>query len=100
MKLKWFVESAPTGKFRSFQKRGWPYALNVESDKVAVMLYCDDDYFPPKVKTGDHGPITIHVRRLVDGKLKTYVLRQKATTLPEAKAIAAKFFSNNPTWEI
>lgn len=66
--------------------------------KNRVLLRCDDEYIPRNIREGDHGEITIHVDILRDGELRLVRLRAGATTLPEAKEIAARFFADHPEY--
>jgi hypothetical protein len=56
VKLKWYVQSAPTGRYRSFARRGFPSAsyANLPQECAAVSLHCEDDYIPSDVKIGNH----------------------------------------------
>lgn len=95
-KLKWRVSEPWTGPYSSFHKRGWPTA---ELDgEIAFALYCDDAYVPADVKTGNHREITIHVadRRVEGPGFKWRVMKNKANTLAEAKAIAQAFADDHP----
>lgn len=60
MKLVWKVQEAPTGQFRSFEKRGWPTA-NYDDGTPAGHIRCDDDYTSANVKTGKHAPLMLFV---------------------------------------
>lgn len=100
--LKWTVMPAPTGKYRSFEKRGWPMAdFNGEGQHAAVALYCDDDYKPARVKTGEHKPIVIRIasynRDRADGQaaFTWRTLSQRAATLQEAKEVAQFWWDRN-----
>jgi len=57
-KITWHTDQAPTGRYRSFQNRGWPHAENERGDWI-FDVRCDDEYVPAKVKTGDHKPLTL-----------------------------------------
>lgn len=39
IKLKWKVDPAPTGPFKSFWKRGWPSA-EYQNGECAAMIFC------------------------------------------------------------
>lgn len=102
MKLKWKVAEPPTGRYRSFHRRGWPTA-DFLNGKPAVMLSCDDAYSPRRargelahaeirVSVADHSTVT------TDGR-PTFTWRtaaKRATTLAEAKEIALKVLEAHP----
>lgn len=60
MKIRWEVGAAPTGPYRSFQRRAWPSAY-YEGDKPAAWITCVDDYYPPNAKAGTHNPLNLYV---------------------------------------
>jgi len=91
-KLIWKVDSAPTGPYRSFQKRGWPSAeFNGE---MMIMLRSEDSYNPRSIASGDHAPIRVSVadRRPEHNEVKNGFtckrLKGEFATLSEAKAAA------------
>ena len=43
MKITWKVDEAPTGRYRSFQKRSWPTATYADG-KIAAQIYADQSY--------------------------------------------------------
>lgn len=98
MKIKWRVDPAPTGKWRSFTKRGWPMAETTDKGEPVFRLDCAD--VPRLVREGKHAEIEILVRcgrQALDGlgwQWKRLVKR--AATLDEAKAIVARFIEQNP----
>lgn len=104
VKLKWKVAEAPTGRYRSFQKRGWPGATYVGTTRVAVMLQCEDDYAPYRVRSNDHKPLTVYVAQhyIMEStpdkrwSFKWRKLVAHATTLEEAKALATKAIGAHP----
>src|SRR5208282_1286331 len=59
-KIRWKVDSAPTGRYRSFSKRGWPSADYANGD-IAAHILCEDEYIPSNIKEGKHAPLTVHV---------------------------------------
>ena len=98
-KLVWKIMDAPTGRYRSFHRRGWPSASF--NDDYMIGLSCEDDYRPANVKIGEHKEIRIRItdRQNVPPGGGSWVLRtlkQQAKTLKEAKVIAQKFFDENP----
>lgn len=102
MKLVWKVDVAPTGPYRSFQKRGWPDASYGKDGKPAVFLYSASDYTPHAARTGEHSPIEVVVLHHNDPKQPRswgrYRLKQQATTLAEAKLLAKNWLEQHPDW--
>lgn len=62
MKYKWKVDPPPIGRYRSFERRGWPTAYYCdENESCAAWIMCEDKYCPADVKTGKHKPLKLHV---------------------------------------
>jgi hypothetical protein len=103
MKYIWKVSEAPTGPYRSFQKRGWPTAETPAGEVVAT-IGCVDDYRPADVKTGKHQPLILRVRRKTStseeiekfGGFRWLRMIKEFATLDEAKAAFKRFVDNNP----
>ena len=57
--IYWRVDPAPTGRYRSFQKRRWPTAYYKGSDKPAFFIECPESYEPSKVTSGEHAGLTL-----------------------------------------
>ena len=89
-KIKWEVMPAPTGRYRSFQQRGWPWGLI--DDELIFTFDCKDDYEPRLIKTGSHATISMVVR--VDGKRMRF--KDTFATLAEAKLHAQTFVNRYP----
>ena len=98
VKIKWEVSPAPTGRYKSFQRRGWPVGRLDAGN--SVILFCKDTYVPANIKTGNHSEITVMVDVWNDayGNLKRVTLKKSAATLKEAKEVAASFFNANPQY--
>jgi hypothetical protein len=100
IKLKWHVQPAPTGHYRSFESRGFPDAdyANLPKALAAVSLSCKDEYIPSDVKIGKHSEITIHIAFWHEDKkgFDWKQLKSKAKTLKEAKEIAENFINAYP----
>lgn len=96
IKYKWKVQSEPTGRYRSFDKRGWPEAVTPEGDTLAV-LHCDDDYVPSLAKSGNHRPITIRIRIASEtGSWRWGKLKGEWPSLKEAKKAFKSFLVKYP----
>lgn len=97
MRLKWRVSPEPTGRYRSFEQRGWPMAYYPDGT-YAGCLTCPDPYEPWNMREGKHAPITITIARHHPksewGQLGAWtVVRLKATqpNLPAAKKALEDF---------
>jgi hypothetical protein len=101
IKLKWRVREAPTGRYRSFEKRSWPDAEYSNGDP-AFCIRCKTQYIPARVKTGDHLPLKLLVADWSidrkDGRASFEWRRFKAEfkTIPEAKKAALEFINKHP----
>lgn len=100
LKLKWKVQEAPTGRFRSFERRGWPMA-EFPDGSMAAMISCDDDYIPRDVREGKHSELTLHLADYRDkgpeaAKWCWVKVTQKFKTLNEAKAAAPRVYEKHP----
>lgn len=74
----------------------WPSAtLNGE---VAFMIICEDSYEPRRVKVGDHSELRIQVAYRKESVVgwRWRLLKHRAKTLPEAKAMCQKFADTYP----
>jgi hypothetical protein len=99
------VADVPTGRYRSFDKRGWP--MGYLHDEPVAALYCKDEYVPRKVQAEDHGPIKICVaqhfapgtpERKEHGGFRWLTLKRRARSLLEAKQLAHEILSDHPEW--
>ena len=98
--LKWQTQPAPTGRYKAFDKRGWPHADFNGTEFTAAAIYCDDDYRPSNAKLGHHAPLTVRVADYrADGKSWEWrTMKNRPATLDEAKKQAAQFFEKNTHW--
>ena len=76
-KVKWVVDKPPTGRFRSFEKRGWPTAEYPDGSTCAA-LYAEDggEYSPSRVKEGNHAPLLMKVFRQSESPVKVFVTKK------------------------
>jgi hypothetical protein len=88
VQVKWKVAEAPTGRYRSFEKRGWPSASFKGTDRSAIAIYCDDSYTPQRARDGMHGELMVCIADYsVEGPgFKWRTLKARFKTLDEAKA--------------
>lgn len=100
VKLKWYVQPAPTGRYRSFERRGFPSAdyANLPKELAAVRLHCKDCYIPSDVKIGNHSEIVISIAFWHEDTqgFDWKQLKTKAKTLKEAKELAEDFINKYP----
>ena len=93
---KWKVDEAPTGRYRSFQRRGWPKAY-YDAVTPAAMIRCGSDYTAVKASTGEHEPLTLFVAdHSATPSWKWRRLNRSFTTLAECKDFLADFLPKHP----
>jgi hypothetical protein len=95
MKYKWKISTAPTGRYRSFEKRSWPHAVYDNGD-IAGFISCQDDYSLSAVKSGKHDELTLYISDHSSGKLINKKLMRKFKTLDEAKKAFDIVLENHP----
>lgn len=99
MKLYWKVGDAPTGRFRSFEKRSWPFAYYDKAMTLcAAYIGCDASYIPRNAKEGNHPPLIVRVAdySVADQRFVWRKLNSVFATLELAKSAAATAIDNNP----
>lgn len=102
MKLTWRVAPKPTGRYRSFEQRGWPTGY-YPNGRPAVMLGCEDAYRPRVAQEGNHQPITVYIAdhsvRERDPTAAAFVwlrMQQRCHSLKEAKALGQRALTSRP----
>ena len=95
VKLKWKVAGAPSGLYRSFQRRRWPTAYYPDG-RVAASFSCEDDYVPSLVRQGKHGPLTVLIADHSSKPWRWRKAKVTAPTLAEAKSIVLHILERNP----
>jgi glutamine amidotransferase-like uncharacterized protein len=99
MKLIWRVQPVPTGRYRSFEKRGWPEATFDNQDKTpAAMIACEVDYKISIAKSGNHPELTVRVRVPSETSWKWATLKKRAANMREAKDLVDLFYKANPQY--
>lgn len=98
-KLIWKASEAPTGRYRSFQRRSWPTATWGKDGPMAVALYSFDnsDYVPRLAEL-----IEIEIRvadHRTDPEWHWRKLKARGKGLKDAKRIAAAFFEAHPEFK-
>jgi hypothetical protein len=100
-KIKWKVSDIPVGRYRSFEKRGWPSAEYLDG-RAAFYIYCDDEYRPRNVKTGNHKELTVKIAEWFPERSAEYdafrwhTLKNRFATLKEAKEAAMNALKAHP----
>lgn len=84
MKLKWKVQQKETGNFSSFHKRGWPNAY-YENGEYAGGIYCNDSYSLNKVKSGNHGLLSVRFFDRSGNIPKSLLIEKRFLSLQDAK---------------
>lgn len=97
IKLTWRVGVAPTGQYRSFERRAWPSA-DYKNGKAAAFMSHADSYEPSLHKDAEGLGIKLHVAVWVlqdDGHwvFKWRVLNKRATSIKEGKEIMEEFLN-------
>jgi len=97
MKTKWKVHPAPTGRYRSFESRGWPY-LEYEDGQLAASIQCGENYSLRKAASKEHGRLTVIVYDYRQGSSDRKFLKVAHTfpDLPSAKRAAEKVLDEYP----
>jgi hypothetical protein len=102
IKLKWKMADAPSGRFKSFHKRGWPSATKAGTDIPMASIECEQSYTPAIAKDGTHGPLTVRIADWTPPTDKTKArwqwrtLKERFTSLEAAKAAALATLLKNP----
>jgi len=98
--IKWKVAEAPTGRFRSFQVRGWPDANYKDgNESICASIHCPKDYYPSDVKTGNHPELTLRIAVYSQDDPNKWVWRsakKRFKTLDEAKQGLIEILSKYP----
>ncbi len=103
MKFTWRVSPAPTGHYRSFERRSWPSAWWADGSALAIIT-CVDSYEPQFARSGRHAELWVLVaNRDVDhdryGAFRWRRLPKPASTLAEAKRLLEDFLAANPQFQ-
>ncbi len=102
LKLKWKMAEPPSGRFKSFHKRGWPTATKHGTDIPMVSIECEDSYTPDRAKTGEHAELIVRIADWTkptdptQARWRWRTLKARFTSLEDAKAAAKKFLDITP----
>jgi hypothetical protein len=100
LKYRWKVQPKPTGRFASFERRGWPEVL--VGDVMIAYIRCEDDYIPHLVRLGLHKPLKLMIRcrreltKNNNCPWTFYKFKTEFATLPEAKKALSDFIEKYP----
>lgn len=95
-KIIWKVGPKPTGKYRSFQTRGWPTAEI--GNEIVAALYCDEPYTGFNSRRTDL-LITVRVTdRFGPDTWEWKQLKLRAKSVAEAKQLVATFYKVKLEW--
>lgn len=95
MKHKWKVSEAPTGRYRSFERRSWPSA-DYENGKPAAFIQCVDEYQPGRVKTRSHAPLLLRIADYSVTPFKWRLVTAQYNTISELKVGLIKILDKYP----
>lgn len=93
--LKWRVDPEPTGRYCSFQKRGFPSA-DYPGERPAADIRCKESYVPSLHKDATNLELELFVAQYYVGEagnetFKWRRLKKRASSIKEAKEILAEF---------
>lgn len=90
IKIKWRVSPAPTGRYKSFEKRNFPYAEYENGETLADML-CGDSYVPALHKDSDDLELKLRVMDYSGEFPKWRTLKARPTSIKSTKELLVKF---------
>lgn len=103
IKLKWRVQPEPTGRYRSFDHRGWPSA-DYPNGQGAASIHCEDDYSAKRAK-GElpHTELSVWIafhhpksEWPLKGGFTWRTLKARFAILAQAKEAAQAFIDSHP----
>lgn len=101
-KFKWMVDAMPTGRYRSFQKRGWPSMVtNDEKCRlVASIIDVDGDGYVGHKSKSESLRLKVRVYNYSKGttKRESAISKDIFRSTSEAKEWAANFFRHHSDW--
>lgn len=95
VQIRWKVGEVPTGRYRSFSKRGWPMASYMDG-RPAAAIYCEDEYRSSNVVEGKHELLTLNIADHSRTPWKWVKSTTQYKTLQEAKDAAQRFLVKFP----
>lgn len=99
-KVVWRVAPVEVGEHRAFHPRGWPMATwDGPEGAPAANITCRDGYVAALARLGQHAPLEVWIaKHRTDGTFRWHRLVRRATTLAEAKDLAARALKARPEW--
>jgi len=96
MKYKWKVDPKPTGRYSSFERRGFPHAhYNDEHESSAASIGSEEDYeYDPKIKVYKSLILRIADHSVIPWKWRKIVKRY--TTIQDAKDGFERILKQHP----
>ena len=101
-KIRWKVSPEPTGRYRSFDRRGWPFAEYADG-RSAARIQSEDDYVPSLVREGKHTPLEVYVADYSitpteekPAPWKWRRMKSEFATLKEAQEAVVKLLAAHP----
>ncbi len=95
MKIKWKVEWPPTGRYRSFQARGWPSAEDQDGEPLAA-IYHRESYTAQLAKDAGPESITVNIADHSIHPWKWRTLTKRFDNVSQAKQMVKLFFESRP----
>lgn len=95
MKYKWKVSEKPKGKYRSFEKREFPFA-EYENGEFAAQMISESWYDSEKKKKGEYKPITLVIADHSEKPWKRRVFKKRFLTIDDAKEAFKKLLKEHP----
>lgn len=104
-RIYWRVGEAPTGRYRSFERRAWPTAYYRGPDmQPAAFISCDDSYRPHAARSGKHAALEIavlHHNHPTHGSApwkRLFFAPIPGRTLAQAKTLVQKYLNAHPEY--
>lgn len=92
-KIKWRLGEKPTGRYRSFFKRGWPSGEYSDGSPAASIDHVDGIGYEPYIKESES--LVIRVANYHPNGFDWVKLKARPSGLTAAKAVAQKFINEH-----
>lgn len=102
-KLYWKVSPQPTGRFRSFEKRGFPYAY-YKNGEMAARIDANVSYDPSIHRTANDLQISVFVAEWYVREVDSYLTfrwrkaKSVVTSISAAKELVNTLLKSNPNF--
>lgn len=101
--VTWRVQKAPCGRYRSFDRRGWPQAFHMKDgdENIIAELVCERHEYAAWCRESTDLELRVRLwlySRTEEGRYKTHVKISRLTfsSINEAKAWHKKFITAHP----